>query len=328
MPLRGPLFYLFFAATFRRLSMTFRMSQSVLALGFPTRVTTGAMRFSWWLVILLAMAGCRLIDREESSVGHSPLRHAQPSPDSVTLELYWVRFAYGDSTLNEDAWQEIDEGKLPASLRRELANNGFRAGIVGSTLPDALATAMQLDTAQAEVEPDGEQSEQDYTVDLMAEPTVRRRLLQLQCDRRAEVQASDVYPSLPLLVRTAGELAGRTYHDAQAMYALKVESRPEGRVDVELIPELHHGPPKIRYDVSDGGVLRHTQRRNAEVYSNLRIKVPLAAGEMLVLMSLPDSKTNLGHYFHTAEDANGRQQKLILIRLADVPPSDTFAYVP
>ena len=42
-------------------------------------------------------------------------------------------------------------------------------------------------------------------------------------------------------------------------------------------------------------------------------------------MSLPDAGSRLGHYFHTVDSADGRQQKLILIRLAEVPPSDTFA---
>jgi hypothetical protein len=42
-------------------------------------------------------------------------------------------------------------------------------------------------------------------------------------------------------------------------------------------------------------------------------------------MSLPDAGSRLGHFFHTVESSDGTQQKLILIRLADVPPSDSFA---
>jgi len=57
----------------------------------------------------------------------------------------------------------------------------------------------------------------------------------------------------------------------------------------------------------------------------LQLSVRLAPGEMLLLMSLPKSGSRLGHYFHTVDSADGPQQKLILIRLAQVPPSDTFA---
>jgi hypothetical protein len=55
------------------------------------------------------------------------------------------------------------------------------------------------------------------------------------------------------------------------------------------------------------------------------MSVKLAPGEMLVLMSMPDSGSRLGHYFHTVDTADGPQQKLILVRLAEMPQSDTFA---
>jgi hypothetical protein len=55
------------------------------------------------------------------------------------------------------------------------------------------------------------------------------------------------------------------------------------------------------------------------------MNVRLAPGEMLALVSLPDSASRLGHYFHTVDSSQGPRQKLILIRLAQVPASDTFA---
>jgi hypothetical protein len=54
------------------------------------------------------------------------------------------------------------------------------------------------------------------------------------------------------------------------------------------------------------------------------MNVRLAPGEMLILMSLPDAGSRLGHYFHAVESADGPRQKLVLIRLAQVPRSDTF----
>ena len=38
---------------------------------------------------------------------------------------------------------------------------------------------------------------------------------------------------------------------------------------------------------------------------------------MLVLTSLPEARSRLGHYFHTSNSADGPQQKIILIRLAE-----------
>ncbi len=61
------------------------------------------------------------------------------------------------------------------------------------------------------------------------------------------------------------------------------------------------------------------------MFDQMRMTVQLAPGDMLVLMNLPDAGSRLGHYFHTVDAAEGRQQKLILLRLAEVPASDTFA---
>ena len=65
--------------------------------------------------------------------------------------------------------------------------------------------------------------------------------------------------------------------------------------------------------------------REREVLESMRIDVRLAPGEMLMLAGLPDCGCRPGHYFHTAESSGGREQKLVFIRVAQVPNSDTFA---
>jgi hypothetical protein len=129
---------------------------------------------------------------------------------------------------------------------------------------------------------------------------------------------------MPLLVSGQADLSGRTYPQAQAIYALRVDPRPDRTAIVELTPEVHCGAPQLKY-TNDDAVLRMESQRDREVFDRLRVSVKLAPGEMLVLMSMPDAGSRLGHYFHTVDSAYGPQQKLILIRLAEVPPSDTFA---
>jgi hypothetical protein len=269
------------------------------------------------------LAGCRLFTHDAEPVGKSPLRPAQPSPDSVTMEIIWARYAADDSQLNTDAWQDIDETQLPPAVRRELANNGFRAGVIGGTLPDAIAQALNSSKYPADTAAEGESS----YVDLATDPIVHGRVQQLRRNQRSEVQASEVYPSLSLLVNNARELSGRTYAQAQAIYALRVDPQPDRTVLVELTPELHYGPLQWRWTrgEDDSGILRQAQVRDHDVFQQLRMSVRLAPGEMLVLMGLPDAGSRLGQYFHTTNSPEGPQQKLILIRLAGVPPSNTFA---
>jgi hypothetical protein len=128
-----------------------------------------------------------------------------------------------------------------------------------------------------------------------------------------------------LLVGNSRELGGATYRDAQAIYALEVDPHPDRMAIVQLTPELHHGAPRVRWTQGEEGILRQAPLRDREVFDRLRLRVKLAPGQMLVLMNVPGAGSRLGQYFHTVEASEGRQQKLILIRLAEAPPSDTFA---
>jgi hypothetical protein len=280
-----------------------------------------------FVVCLVAAGGCRMFHDDASAGGKSPLRPARPSPDSVTMEIVWARFPAGDPQLNDAVWHDVDETQIAPAVRRALANNGFRVGVIGGTLPNGIARA--LHHGEHPAEDPAEPNEPDEISDLLAEPIVHGRIRQLPRDQRYEIQASDVYPSLPLLVNGGRELSGRTYQQAQAIYALRVDPQPDRTVLVELTPELHHGAPSIRWTRGDdgSGILRQAPLRDREVFHELRMNVKLAPGEMLLLMSLPDEGSRLGQYFHTVDSSEGLQQKLILIRLAQVPPSDTFANV-
>ncbi|MEX0611828.1 MAG: hypothetical protein WD738_09100 [Pirellulales bacterium] len=267
-------------------------------------------------------SGCQLMNGEAIVQGHSPLQLARQSPDSVTIEIIWARFPAGDPAINTDAWRQIDETQLLPAVRRELANNGLRAGIIGTRLPDAIARALHQGRAPSEhVTP----VLAGQTAPLLAEPIVHGRVRRLHRNQRCEIQASDVYASLPLLVSGDRELRGRTYQQAQAIYALRVDPQPDRTVNVELTPEIHHGAARVRWTGGDDGILRQAPLRDRELFDRLHFMVRLAPGEMLVLMSLPDAGSRLGHYFHTVDSADGFQQKLILLRLAEMPPSDTFA---
>jgi hypothetical protein len=276
-------------------------------------------------LVVIMTSGCRIFI-DDDALGNSPLRPAAASPDSVAMEIIWARFAADDAELNDVAWREIDETQIAPAVRRELANNGFRVGVIGGTVPDAIARALGSGE-KLDGQPSTSNGASSET--LTAEPVVHGRIQQLRRNQRSELQASEVYPSLPLLVNGGQELSGRTYCDAQAMYALRVDPQPDQTVMVELTPELHYGQPRLRFTRGDDdmGILRQAPLREREVFSDLRMSVRLAPGEMLVLMGLSDAGSRLGHYFHSVDSSEGGQQKLILIRLAEVPPSDLFAAV-
>jgi hypothetical protein len=266
-------------------------------------------------------AGCRLMHGEADPQGNTLLKPARPSPDSVRMEIIWARFPANHPALHSEAWQEIDETRLDPAVHRELANNGLRVGIINGKLPEELSRALN----QREPFTNESTTIDGETNELLADPIVRGRVRQMPRDQRYEIVASDIHATLPLLKHDQGEWSGRTYENAQAIYAIRVSPQGDQTALVELTPELHYGEARMRMTGGDEGVWHQAMRRDREVFDRMRISVKLAAGDMLVIMALPEAGSRLGHYIHTVDSSDGPQQKMILIRLADVPRSDAFA---
>jgi hypothetical protein len=280
---------------------------------------------------LLFSSGCVLFSSPGgqshfSHKGRSPLQPAQSSSDSVMMNIVWARFPANDPVLDDAAWHEIDETTIAPAVRKELLNNGLRAGVISGALPPPIAKIMREDERPESppVTGDPTAAAKSDGVELLTEPIVRGRTCRVRRKQRTEIQASEVYSSLPLLISGGSELGGHTYENAQAVYALRVDPQPDRSTLVELTPELQYGQSRLRYTSGDEGVLRQEALKECKVFDQLRTSVKLGPGDMLVLMSLPNAGSRLGHYFHTVEATDGPQQKLILIRLAEVPESDTF----
>ena len=267
------------------------------------------------LVLPLAV-GCKLWS-DKGTPGKSPLRPATAAPDSVALEIFFARFPHGDAELNGPTWNEIDEMQLPGPLRRDLRRNGFRVGLVGGTMPDAIARLLKL-----EDRPPADDSLWQK-VDVEHEPTVTRKITQIRSGRHGQIVTSRIYSRLPLLRYEDGQVRGRDLAQAQCLLAVTPTIEGDGRVRLELLPEVHHGLMRQSWSYQNG-ILRPEITRPKEVLDRLRITTTLAPGQMLVLTSLPDRPGSLGHYFFTDESSRGQEQKMLIVRLPQVPPSDLF----
>lgn len=247
------------------------------------------------------------------------LRAVESSPESVTLEIFQVRIPTEDTQLAEKLWAEVDEQRLCLDVRRDLVRNGFRAGVLGGTLPDVLAEKLKLQSSMPAFETD-----RQITGDTAA-PSVVRRVLQLNPHNQATVQAADLREHLHVLVNSDEGLQGQSFDQVQAAYSLRAEQSPGQRVVIELTPELQHGEMRNRYAGSDQGIFLVTPSRERKVYDHLTLQTELCPGELLVVGCLPDSPKSLGRAFHGLDIAGPAQQKLVLVRMLQVPPSEILA---
>lgn len=271
-------------------------------------------------LVMPAVIGCARWPRN-TGAEQSLLRPATPSDDAVTLEILFVRLPPGEDEAQRTLWQAIDEQQLPNATRRQMHDNGFRAGVVGGQVPPELAKLLNL-TDQFPTE-----AEKAKGVDLENDPKLCRRLLQLRAGRRGEILASGIHERLPLLLREEDQVCGRTYAKAQGLFAVAAAIEEGGRVRLALTPELHHGDAKQQWNGHDG-IFRLEMGRAKEVFDKLRVESALAPGQMLVLASLPDRPGSLGHHLFTDAKSGGLEHKMLVIRLAQMPPEGLFAEAP
>ena len=158
-----------------------------------------------------------------------------------------------------------------------------------------------------------------------ADPQVMRRVVQLNRHDPASIQASDLQDHRYVLISDDRGVKGRGYEQVQAIYSLRAEPVPGQRVSIELTPELHHGELRNRYTGSDQGIFLITPTRDREIYDQFQLSVDLAPGEFLVVDGLPEARGTLGHAFHAVDHGEGAENKLLLVRLLQVPGSEILA---
>jgi hypothetical protein len=243
------------------------------------------------------------------------------SPDTVVLDVFFVRFPLGDEEPNGPLWDEIDETRWPAGLRQKLTLNGFRVGLMGGQVPPvALSMLLELKDKPA---PDGSIPETSLT-DLAQEPRVFRRHMPLHFAQRGEVFTSGPYDELAVLVCSHSGIEGETYSKARPILSASASPEPDGRVRLKLVPELHHGEVKPKL-AGQPGVMRLEPGQAKRVFHDMTIDATLRPGQMLVLGSLPQRPGSLGHHFFT-HSLNGRiEQKLLVIRLSQTQHDGLFA---
>lgn len=271
------------------------------------------------LPALFVLGGCQQFQTPPVDDFQSFLRPVETLARSVTLEIFQLRFPEDNRSLVEDLWQQVDEQRLSTDLRRKLIRNGFRVGVLGGTLPDSLARALDLQSEMPEV------SSARLLTGQSAQPHVTRRVLQLGCEEQATIKASELRQRIDLLVNNESGLHGKTFTQAEAAYALRAELTEGQRVALRLTPEIHHGELRNRYTGGDQGIFLMTPSREHKVFGDLRIRAELAPGELLVIGCLARAPGSLGHVFQTIRQQGQLEHKLVLVRLLQVPASEILA---
>jgi hypothetical protein len=232
------------------------------------------------------------------------------SSDTVVLEIAFVRVPPELAGEAEALWKEVDEQAIDTQLRRRLNGNGLRCGIVGSQLP---ATLQRLFDQQRPLDLTSSDP------DAVAQDAMRQHRLQSREGERSTVAAGPVRDDLHLFLNDDGSVRGETFSKAQCMFALRTFPKGDGRVRLEITPEIEHGEPRNRR-VGQDGLWRLDFGRDRRSFETLRTEALLSPGRTL-LITCTTEPVFLGTSFF----ARGPQDyNLLLVRLAQTQKDDLF----
>ena len=269
---------------------------------------------------VLSVCGCALYNPAVNPETGQILQPTQMPPGSVALEVVSVCLPPDNPELASRVWDEVDEQDFPVEVRRQLEKNGFRAGVLAGQIPPALS---QLLDFKGKPNAGGGAVQHVNIADLANPPHVSTQHMEARAGQRYEIATSSIIDKMPILASEAGEIHGLTYEQAQGIYDLHVTPQPDGRVALELIPEVHHGQTRQHW-VGDQSIFRLETGRPKRAFDELKLTSTLGPGAMLVLSSLPNRPGSLGHYFFM--ESNNRDdrfdQKLILIRVCQTQHDD------
>ncbi len=152
------------------------------------------------------------------------------------------------------------------------------------------------------------------------------RRLQARAGQRYEIVSPHIQHEMAILIHDEGQVVGMRYDQAQCLLAVTSAAHSDGRVRLEVTPEVHHGPARQQF-TGRGGVFQMQAKRDAEVFDKLRVEAILSPGQTLVLTQTSPGK-GLGGEFFTESINSQNHQKILLIRLAQTQYNDLFSSEP
>ena len=230
-------------------------------------------------IALLVLAGCSPWARSPSSV--TLFKPPRMCPDTVVLEMALVDIPVSERDSAQELWRSIDEQMLPIEVRRELMEEHIRCGVIGAVLPEWLMQQLELQESGMGLEPE------NGTV-VVGENLSQRRI---QCGSGQQRSVPLGGKRSELLIGSGTVSASETpdrYTDAQCCLRLTAKPLGDGRVQLELVPELHHGPVRQRW-VGDEGFFRMDASQDVRCFEPLAMTLSLMPGQTLVMGGVADS---------------------------------------
>jgi hypothetical protein len=118
----------------------------------------------------------------------------------------------------------------------------------------------------------------------------------------------------------------RTFDQARCRLSLITRAQGDGRVYLQITPEITHGTPRHRWVGSDGSFRFHLSQ-DSQRYDDLTIPAVLSPGQTLVLTGTGESQ-GIGQHFFPIGERVAEHRRVLLLRLAQTQLDDLFSPQP
>lgn len=273
------------------------------------------------LLILLALAtGCTKLPKSSSLL-------PTPAADHVALELFFVRVTADDKTATAPLWESVDEQAIPLDVRLRLAANGFVVGQIAGQLPAAVTELLEI-SDDAPIP----STSQPPVFDLSKRPLMHRKLIdvyQTETPNRIVITGErERHARLDVIYRDESEapprVLGWTFTNVQGCLLTKVHPQPDGRVKLEIVPEVEHGEAHREITADEAGAFAIVNTPPRKTFDGLRLSATMNPGDMLVFSCQDDRPGSLGNQFFTERRSDVLTQIVLLIRIARGKTDDLF----
>lgn len=254
--------------------------------------------------------------------GNKPIIGTPPlSADTVVVETAFLKVSLDDTALEREIWESCDELVVSADLRRKLAANGIRVGVLGSTVPQGFRKLIDQQASQNPLDtpPDSQVTSPDKS-----DVTTRVQVIHCRPGKRTRIVTSIEYPELSCFeTDDQGAVHGETLYQAVCQLGLKVAACGDGTAKVELTPEIEHGETRNRFVAADGAFALQPARER-RVIERLRAEAALSPGQFLLIGTSPEA-CGIGKDFFTAELNSTPRRTILVLRILQTQADDLFA---
>ncbi|MBT6846751.1 MAG: hypothetical protein HOA14_04965, partial [Planctomycetaceae bacterium] len=252
----------------------------------------------------------------EDEVTKTALSAPQLARDAVILEVAFIRVAAKKNRSDSTFWSDVDETHLSMDDRKRLSQNGIRCGLIAGSLPNSLNELINGDANTVDLEA--------LTGSLKLNLENRNQRLQFRAGQAGQiVMSKSVKDNITVITSDSQYSAAERFSQAQCQFQIKTYPQGDGRVRIELIPQIHHGDPRAEFTGQDGAWLLKTQRAIKQ-YDTVPIEAMISPGESL-LLSADSHNKGLGRQFFVINDDDEKTNHLLLMRLVHTQYDDLFA---